>query len=164
MSTLLTMAHRHVLSSFLPLRALVVASVLVTAAACTPRIQQTGNLPDPVAVQEIQTGVHTRRDVASLLGSPSVVSTFQDSRWYYISQRQETIAFFAPEVVDQQVLEIRFNDEGTVQETQRYSLSDAEKVDPVGRETPTEGNEFSILQQLIGNIGRFSSTATTADE
>jgi outer membrane protein assembly factor BamE (lipoprotein component of BamABCDE complex) len=158
------MANRHLLRTSRSKGLLAAAPVLLAAAACTPQIQLTGNLPDPKAVQEIQAGVHNRRDVASLLGSPSVVSTFQDSKWYYISQRQETTAFFAPEVVDQQVLEIRFDGEGMVQETRRYSLADAEQIDPVDRETPTEGNEFSILEQLIGNVGRFSSTATTADE
>jgi outer membrane protein assembly factor BamE (lipoprotein component of BamABCDE complex) len=158
------MANRHWREPHWLLRALAAAPIYVLIAGCAPTIQQTGNLPDPEVVKQIQDGVHTRRDVASLLGSPSVISTFQDDKWYYISQRQETTAFMAPEVVEQQVLEVRFSDEGTVQETHLYTLADAEDIAPVARETPTEGNDFGILQQLLGNIGRFSSTATTQDE
>ena len=35
-------------------------------------------------------------------------------------------------------------------------MEDAQDVDPVDRETPTEGRDLTLLQQLFGNIGKFS--------
>ena len=43
-----------------------------------------GNLLDPDAVAQVKPGLN-KRQVHSLLGSPSVEDTFHDSRWDYIS-------------------------------------------------------------------------------
>ena len=44
-------------------------------------------------------------------------------------------------------------------QTRAYTLADSRDIDPVGRITPTEGRDLTLLQQLFGNIGRFSSDA-----
>ena len=33
-------------------------------------------------------------------------------------------------------------------------MSDGQDITPVGRETPTEGTELTLMQQLFGNLGR----------
>jgi len=38
-----------------------------------------------------------------------------------------------------------------------YTENDKKEVELVSRVTPTAGNELSIIQQLFGNVGRFSS-------
>ena len=137
------------------LRWLLLASVVVIA-ACAPRIDQRGNLLDPDAVLAVQPGVQTKDQVAQLLGTPSTVATFDDKTWYYISKRTETTAFFAPDITDQQVLVIKFNDSNVVDKVQMYGMDDAYEVEPVGRTTPTYGAHLTMLQQLFGNIGRFT--------
>ncbi len=44
-------------------------------------------------------------------------------------------------------------------EIKKYNLADGKKIDPNDRVTPTPGQDFSILEQLIGNLGRFEPTA-----
>ncbi|MGE0119647.1 MAG: outer membrane protein assembly factor BamE [Dongiaceae bacterium] len=124
--------------------------------ACSPRIDQRGNLLDPEAVLAVQPGVQTKDQVAQLLGTPSTVATFDDKTWYYISKRTETTAFFAPDITDQQVLVVKFDDLDMVEKVQLYGMNDGYEVDPVGRTTPTYGQRLTILQQLFGNIGRFT--------
>src|SRR4051812_46664964 len=63
---------------------------LLALAACSPTIQQEGNVPDPDQVVQINPGVDDKNRVTQLLGSPSSVSAFQDRTWYYISRRTET--------------------------------------------------------------------------
>ena len=92
-------------------------------------------------------------------GSPSTVSTFEDSKWYYIGQKTTQFAFFQPEILERKVLVISFNDAGYVADTRTYGLEDGKIIDPVERITPTEGREFSIIQQLLGNLGRFTGTS-----
>ena len=87
------------LRALLPLTA--AATIL---AACSPAIDQRGNLPDTDSVLAIQPGQSTKDEVIQLLGTPSTIATFSDQTWYYISKRTETVAFFSPDVVDQQVL------------------------------------------------------------
>ncbi len=60
-------------------------------------------------------------------------------------------------MLERKVLVVSFDAAGLVATTRTYALEDGQPIDPVGRVTPTEGREISILQQLIGNIGKFPS-------
>lgn len=139
------------------LRQLLTASALAALlVACAPNITQRGNLPDPELLSRIQPGAQTRTQVADILGSPSSIATFGEEVWYYISSQTETLAFFEPEILDQKVIAIAFDDAGKVKTIRTYGLEDAQAIDPVSRTTPTGGREFTILEQLFGNLGRFS--------
>ncbi len=129
------------------------AGLLLTS-ACGNVVSVRGNLPDPEIVQSIEPGIDSRRDVVDRLGSPSTISTFQDRKWYYVGQLTEQRAFLKPEVVSRSVLVISFDDTGLVEETKTMNLDDGFQVDPVSRVTPTEGREFTLWQQLIGNFNR----------
>ncbi len=134
---------------------LIAAGAAIFLAGCYNSLQVRGNIPDEEVVSEIQPGVHGREDIVEMLGSPSTISTFQDTTWYYVGQKTEQFAFLDPEVVERTVLVISFDETGLVGETKTYTLADGREIDPVGRETPTEGRDLTILQQLFGNIGRF---------
>lgn len=126
---------------------------LLLVSGCSNNIQVRGNLPDPEIVGEIETGVHSRRQVAERLGSPSAISTFEDRKWYYVGQKTTQFAFFEPEVLERNVLVVTFDGTGKVDETKAYTLADGQIVDPVSRTTPTEGRELTVLQQIFGNLG-----------
>jgi len=136
---------------------LLLTSAVIGLSACGNSVQLRGNTPEPEDIAEIQLGIHSRQDVIDLLGSPSTVSTFEDRRWYYIGQKTQEIAFMKPEVLDRSVLVITFDEAGLVESTSNYSLADAQDVDPVERVTPNEGRDLTLIQQLFGNIGKFSS-------
>ena len=121
---------------------------------CTPIVHQQGHVSDPEALAQIKPGVQTRAEVARLLGTPSAVGTFEDRHWYYISRRTETEAFNAPELVDQSIIVIAFDESGVVAEVTSVSTEEARAIDPVGEESPTRGRELGLLEQLLGNIGR----------
>jgi outer membrane protein assembly factor BamE (lipoprotein component of BamABCDE complex) len=127
---------------------------------CTPVYDTHGNLPDPDSVLQIQPGVDDRRQVAELLGSPSSVATFNAKTWYYISKRTKTVSFLDPVVLDQEVLAIKFDNTGVVSDMRIYGLENARQITPDPNVTPTSGKELTILQQLLGNIGRFGSGST----
>ncbi len=52
---------------------------------------------------------------------------------------------------------VSFDEAGLVVTTQTYALEDGRPIDPVDRITPTEGRDLSVLQQLLGNIGKYPS-------
>jgi outer membrane protein assembly factor BamE (lipoprotein component of BamABCDE complex) len=126
-------------------------------ASCAKTIDQRGNLPPDDKLAEIQTGASTRDDVTRLLGTPSSTGTFDDKTWYYISKRTEQFAFLAPEIIDQQVVAITFDDNGTVRDLKRLGMADKRDVTPVARATPAAGKELSFMEQLIGNVGKFNT-------
>ncbi len=136
--------------------ALILAASLTLAAACSPMKETRGYVPDETLLGELRPGVHDRNSVASLLGSPSSVATFDSATWYYITRRTEQLAFFAEEVVEQQVVAIDFDDKGVLTGVRRFTLEDANDIQLVERQTPSRGKELTLLQQIFGNIGRFT--------
>jgi outer membrane protein assembly factor BamE (lipoprotein component of BamABCDE complex) len=130
---------------------------ITVLAACSPIIQQEGNVPDPDQVVQINPGVDDKNRVTQLLGSPSTMSAFQDSTWYYISRRTEQHAFFDPNVVEQEVLAISFNQSNIVEDMKIYGLENGRMVEMNDKVTPTFGNDLTLMQQLLGNLGRFNN-------
>lgn len=126
------------------------------AGACTPTVDLRGNLPTPDSLAQIKPGKTTRDEVQVLLGTPSATSTFGEESWQYISARTETTAFFKPETTDRRAVSILFDRSGVVKDVIQRGLEDGIAVKSVDRETPTAGKELSILEQLVGNIGKFS--------
>ena len=137
--------------------AVALAICALAIGACAQKIDVRGHIPEEEDLGRINPGVHTREDVAQLLGTPSTVSAFQDTKWYYIGQKSTEFAFFAPEVLERRVVVVSFDDAGVVAETSTLSLADGQDIDPVERVTPTEGRELNFFQQIFGNLGRFST-------
>src|SRR4051794_5818803 len=132
-------------------------AVGLALAGCSKTVDQRGNLPTDEKLAEIQPGVSTKDDVTRLLGTPSSTGTFDEKTWYYISKRTEQFAFLTPELLDQQVVAITFNENGVVADLKRHGMDDRRDVSPVARSTPAAGRELSFMEQLIGNVGKFNS-------
>ncbi len=125
-------------------------------ASCETTVDQRGFAPTPGSVEKLEVGTQSREDVVRLIGSPSAVATFNPNTWYYISQKQETWAFLKPTMLEQNVMQLSFNDSGRLQAIKKYDLSDGRDIDMVSRITPTAGKELTVLEQIMGNVGRFS--------
>ena len=128
----------------------------VLLSGCPKRVDVQGWIPDETLITEVRPHVDNKDSVSSLLGSPSVVATFDENTWYYISKRVETFAFMAPETTDELVLEIKFDKNELVDNMTRYTLADARDVPIESRTTPARGKELGFLEQIFGNLGRFS--------
>jgi outer membrane protein assembly factor BamE (lipoprotein component of BamABCDE complex) len=128
----------------------------VLLGACQPRVDIHGFMPNPDLVAQVQPGELTRAGVAEVLGSPSTIATFDADTWYYITQKTRSFAFLKPEIIDQEVLVIKFDDDQVVSTVEHYTIEDGLIIDPVSRKTPTVGKELTFLQQLFGNVGRFA--------
>jgi outer membrane protein assembly factor BamE (lipoprotein component of BamABCDE complex) len=125
---------------------------------CVPQVSNHGYRFDEASLEQIDPGRTTRDQVQQLLGSPSALTTFDGSVWYYVSQRTERMSFYQEDVVNQDVVSITFDDVGTVTSVDRHGLERAHEVSIVDRETPTAGSELTAFEQFVGNIGRFNPT------
>lgn len=144
---------------------LAVISLAVLTTACAPRIAAQGfqvidNKPDEVVV-----GTDTRETVLSKLGSPSTSSTFEaENVWYYVSQVTERYTYSTPKVTQRNITEITFNEgTGVVANVRSIDLDDGLQVAMIKRETPTRGRSLTILEQLLGNVGRGQLPRTDED-
>ena len=138
----------------------VVASVILGFGliACAPEIHYRGNTPEADRLDLIKPGAQTREQVVRLLGSPTMVATFDKDTILYVGQKTRTVTFREPEVMERTIVAIGFGKDGRVSSVEKYSLADGKAVQLVSRTTPTPGRQFSIMQQLIGNFGRFEDT------
>ena len=138
--------------------------VALMLASCGPPVDLRGNAPDKSALADVKPGVTDKASVTKLLGSPSTVATFDANTWYYVSQETKSVAFFKPTLLDQHVVAISFDDKGVVQKIAQLDMKDHEDIAPNPNATPAPGREFTLLEQLIGNFGRFSSSQTPTSE
>ena len=132
--------------------------LLSALSACAPVINTRGHQPDPDVLAKIEPGSTSQRDVERALGTPSTQGVFRENVWYYMSERTERTAFFAPELLERKIIAIVFDKVGVVEDIVTYTENDKQEIALVARITPTAGNELSIIQQLFGNIGRFAET------
>lgn len=139
------------LSLLLPLSLLAGACSMVQ----TPRTLR-GNKIDPDALKELVPGTSTKRDVTSLVGSPTVHATFDDNEWIYISETTHTRIGRTPGVLKQDVTVMNFDPAGVLRGIKHLDENDGRDISVVSRTTPSPGSEASFLQQLLGNVGRYN--------
>ncbi len=134
------------------LAAILVAGVGLSA--CSKLERNRGYIPDPEDLAAIEIGATNKTGILESLGSPSAVGTFDDDAWYYMRSHHERIAFFPEEVTHREVVAIYFDDQNRVTDVAHYGLQDGFVVAYSERRTPTRGRELTILEQLLGNVGR----------
>lgn len=135
---------------FLTLAALLLAS-------CSPIVSVRGHNEPLDDLTQVIVGQSRGEDVEALFGSPSARSNFGDETWYYISSTEQVKGALAPEITDQTVTAIVFDQDALVKDVSRYTLKDGKAVAIVKRETPTEGHSLTFMEQLLGNVGRINA-------
>ena len=132
-------------------------ALVLLLAGCAPMVQLRGNWVEPDLVQQLRPGQQTKADVAALLGAPSSTSTFDPNIWFYVGQRTEQIAFLPADVAGQQVLALSF-DRGNRLEAYVVKGQSAYRDVAISKDaTPTSGKKLTLLEQMIGNVGRFNN-------
>lgn len=132
-------------------------ALLLALTSCSPIEESRGHIKPKEIEGALSEDIHTKMQVRGILGSPSSTSAFGPETWYYISSRRETVAFFDPDIIEQEVLAITFNERDTIEDVRYYGLKDGQEVDIAERITPTEGQSITLFQQLLGNLGRFNT-------
>ncbi|MBM3513613.1 MAG: outer membrane protein assembly factor BamE [Alphaproteobacteria bacterium] len=133
------------------------AITAVILAGCAKDIDARGNQPTNLALSRLAPGEQTRQDVRNILGSPATTSVFDNETWYYISSQTTQYAFYGVEELDRTVYAVHFDQRGILNEVAKLDQRDGREITIVSRETATKGREFSLIEQLIGNLGRFSA-------
>jgi outer membrane protein assembly factor BamE (lipoprotein component of BamABCDE complex) len=118
-----------------------------------------GNRIDPDDLKELVPGTSTRADATALLGSPTARASFDENRWIYISLVTRPRIGRVQGVLSQNVVVLSFNDQGVLQNVEQLNADDALPASVSARATPSPGTEASFMQQLFGNIGRYTAGA-----
>ena len=129
--------------------------LLLSLAGCAT-LDIRGHMVEPQQLAKIQVGTSTKEQVTQILGTPSSVSTFGNSTWFYMSEITSRRAFLSPSVLKSNITRIEFDGQGRVKSIDSLTEKDYQVVSHVRRSTPTSGHTFGVLEQIFGNVGRFN--------
>ena len=131
--------------------------VAAALASCTSITQNHGHRWTEEDFRQIVEGQSRQDDVRAILGSPSTEADFNGNVWYYIAAKKEKVAFFEPEITSQDVAAVEFDADGYVERITTYNTEDRKEIVMVGKTTSTEGKKLGVVEQLLGNLGRFNA-------
>lgn len=134
---------------------LLIPAAAASLSACAPVASYSGFQAIESDPKDVKVGTDTKSTVRGRLGSPSSTGAFDNNTWFYMNQLKSRVAFKHPEVISRNITQITFNkDTELVESVNSLTLKDGKVVAFNGRETPTRGRELTILEQILGNVGR----------
>ncbi len=139
--------------------AVIMSSLIISS--CAPIIDHRGYIFDQEKVDLLKEGVTNYEQVEQIMGTASLRSTVGTEALYYISSRFETHGYEAPQEVDRKIFVAYFDADKILSKIAHYGLEDGYIVNFIDRKTQTRGREYSLIQQLFGNLGRFDSGGTS---
>lgn len=129
-------------------------AAVASLSACSPITQVQGYQVIDEQPATAKVGEDTQTTVRTRFGTPSLVSTFDQSTWYYVNQVNDTFGFYRPHVRNRQIVAISFDKASQkVAAVNTYTEKDGRVISYNGRETPTRGRELSVIEQILGTIG-----------
>lgn len=132
------------------------AGLLGGCAVLSPPPVPRGAMLDKEDYGQLVVGTSTRNDVVGVIGTPTTRATFDDNTWYYIAMTKDLVPLSHPAVDTQRVLVLNFDNRGTLQHMTMLHKKNAVPVDMVSDETKTPGTHISVIQELLGNVGRYN--------
>ncbi|OUJ04746.1 lipoprotein [Acetobacter malorum] len=130
----------------------VISGCSVFAPSPIPR----GSLIEADDYNQLTPGTSTRADAVDLLGSPTTKGAFDDNTWIYISMTTYMKPLDFPGIDKQQVVVLKFDGAGMLQSLRTLNRKDSRSVAMISKVTPTPGTSINILQQILGNVGRYN--------
>ena len=144
------------------LRVLVVATVALVLAACSPIMRYHGYAPTDADLATIVVGQDTRETVAQKIGQPGMGGVMEGSGWFYVQSDWRQRGWRAPEELNRQVVAISFDSRGRVANIERFGTERGEVVALSRRITDT-GPRPSVMSQVFRVLGQFTASSFTGN-
>lgn len=128
---------------------------LLAVTACSDVVRHHGFTPADEELAAITVGKDTRATVSTKIGPPSAGGIMADGGWYYVQSRWVQRGALAPREVDRQVVAISFDRSDRVSNIERFGLAEGQVVPLSRRVTESNVKGIGIIQQMMGNLGRF---------
>lgn len=140
-----------------------VGVLLGVLTACSTLYRNHGYVPTDDELATVEVGVDTRETVTEKIGRPTASGLLNDVGWFYVQSRWAYRGAFEPREIDRQVVAITFAESGTVENIERFGLERGKVVPLSRRVTESSVKGLSVIQQLLGSIGRVTPGALAAD-
>lgn len=135
---------------------LALCAALMVLAACSEIIRKHGYIPPQEDLDAIIVGVDTRDSVAASVGRPATSGVLREGGWFYIGSTIRHFGARKPKEIDRQVVAVRFDEGGVVQNVERFGLERGQVVVLSRRVTETTVRDVTFIRQIIRNFGQIN--------
>jgi outer membrane protein assembly factor BamE (lipoprotein component of BamABCDE complex) len=129
--------------------------VISSLNSCFKKVAIHGYPEDETLVTKLKIGSTTKEEAITLLGEPSTKSTFNQDIWYYISIKMEAVGFLKADIVQEQVMQLNFQND-KLQEIIFSDSSTKKKIVFNKEKSLVEGDDTGVLKDFFHNFGRFN--------
>lgn len=137
-------------------RALILAA-FVGAAGCSDDTRKHGFVPLPEDLAQLAVGVTTRDEAIALIGPPTTRGAVESNTLYYVQSERTRYGPFEPEIVNRELVAVRFTPGGTLSNVERFGLEDGRVVVLSRRITDDGIADVTFIGQLLGAIGNIDA-------
>ena len=132
---------------------IVIFNLFIFITSCINKKIVNGQLPDGEMLAKLRLNEDNKQVIDQLLGSPSFKGEFGDNSYYYFSSISDKIAFLEPDLIEQKIIQLKFDDTDILNKIYLYKKNDSKEIIMSSNFTKTTGREISILEQMISNFG-----------
>lgn len=125
--------------------------------------ERVGDAPETLRVNAIKAGTHTKDDVARLLGTPTSITLFEKESWLYIESEEQNRLFLPQQEIDREVIQITFKKNDVVERVKKWTLEDGKDIAFDSEATPVVGKDLSVIDEIVGNFGKFPANNRGGD-
>lgn len=124
--------------------------------ACVSRLEKHGYMFDLSDYEMLREGVTGKEKVLRIMGSPTLVSDLGGSEaWIYCSEKVNHFLFFRPDILERNLLVIKFDESDIVRELKRIDLGDEnQRFNFVSNYTSVNGHQMGFFKSIFSNVGQ----------
>lgn len=137
----------------LTIRLGLIGLVLLALGACQRPLETNGKYLTDAEANTLHRGM-SGDQVREQLGAPSYISAIDSNFWAYIGTRSRVRIFSNPEPVERRIIALQISG-GVVRDIVQLDIRDGRQIYPNPDRTPTNGRTIGLMEELLGNIGRF---------
>ena len=138
------------------MRILIIILLLLTSSCSNNKVVKNHGLRAlDIKSERIIISKTNKNDVIDLLGKPSSISLFDENLWLFIQSEkinQSIIKLGKAKIISNNVLEVKFNSRGIVEEKKLYQIKDMNDLQVVKDRTTSEYDNTSSLGKLFKSI------------
>lgn len=137
---------------------LLVNSLLILC-SCTHKIDNQGYIFDDLDFSKIQKNVTSKNTILQIYGSPSFYSDVSSKEyWFYYSNQIKKFLFFKPEILNQNILIVSFDEDNRVDFMKILDIKDKDYSFYFNiNRTEVKGHDKGFFKSIFENVGTIKS-------
>jgi len=141
----------------LMIKLLILATPILLLQGCQT-IDIRGQFVEDTAIKKLEEHSLSKAEVVDLIGTPTLIPDYSPSTWYYVQRSLARRAWLEPKVIEQRIVEVKFNNADIVSEVVIRNNSQVDGLKGTSEYTQVYGTEANGIQKFVRNIGRFNKT------